>query len=73
VIGDADRLGLDAVFPALLLAVIANLLRRRDGLAAAMAGAIVCAALIPVSPAGVPIILSLVGVLAALVVPEPAT
>ena len=40
VIGDAERLGLDAVFPALLLAVIASLLRRRDGLTAALLGGV---------------------------------
>jgi predicted branched-subunit amino acid permease len=70
VIGDAERLGLDAVFPALLLAVIASLLRRRDGLAAAVIGGAICAVLIPVLPAGVPIILSLAGAVAALTIPE---
>ena len=70
VIGDAQRLGLDAVFPALLLAVIASLLRRRDGLAAAMIGGAICAVLIPVLPAGVPIILSLGGAVAALSISE---
>ncbi|MGA1724406.1 MAG: AzlC family ABC transporter permease [Ilumatobacteraceae bacterium] len=69
VIGDAERLGLDAVFPALLLAVIASLLRRRDGLAAAVIGGAICAVLIPVLPAGVPIILSLGGAVAALSIP----
>jgi len=70
VIGDADRLGLDAVFPAALLAIIANLLRRRDGASAAAVGAGLCLVLIPVAPAGVPIILSLLGALVALRVEE---
>ena len=39
-IGDADRLGLDALFPAALLAIIGNLLRRRDGATAAVLGGI---------------------------------
>jgi predicted branched-subunit amino acid permease len=73
VIGDSRRFGLDAVFPALLLAVIGNLLRQRQGMMAAVIGGIVCAALIPVVPAGLPIILSLVGAVVALSVrpPEP--
>ena len=65
-IGDADRLGLDAVFPALLLAIIANLLRQRPGFVAALVGGVVCASLMPFAPAGVPIILSLLGAVVAL-------
>lgn len=61
VIGDADRLGLDAVFPALMLAVIGNLLRQRQGMIAALVGGGLCALLVPIAPAGVPIIVSLVG------------
>lgn len=66
VIGDADRLGLDAVFPAALLAIIGNLLRRRSGAVAAAVGGGLCLVLIPVAPAGVPIIVSLVGAFVAL-------
>jgi predicted branched-subunit amino acid permease len=66
VIGDADRLGLDAVFPAALLAIIGNLLRRRDGARAAALGGGLCAVLLPIAPAGLPIIASLFGALAAL-------
>lgn len=66
VIGDAERFGLDAVFPAALLAIIGNLLRRRSaGLAAAMGGGL-CLLLIPVAPAGVPIIAGLAGAVVAL-------
>lgn len=70
VIGDADRLGLDAVFPAALLAIIGNLLRRRDGAAAALLGGALCVVLIPIAPAGVPIIASLAAAFAALRVEE---
>lgn len=75
VIGDADRLGLDAVFPAALLAIIGNLLRQRPGAVAALVGGGLCAVLIPLAPAGVPIIVSLAGAFVALSLPErsPAT
>lgn len=62
VLGDVDRLGLDAVFPAALLAIIGNLLRTQDGLIAAVAGGLICIVLIPLAPAGVPIIASVLGV-----------
>ena len=66
VLGDTERFGLDALFPAALLAIIGNLLRTKDGFAAGVTGGLVCLALIPIAPAGLPIILSLVGVGAAL-------
>lgn len=62
VVGDIGRLGLDAVFPAALLSIIAGLLRTGEGFAAGLAGACICLALIPIAPAGVPIILSVFGV-----------
>jgi predicted branched-subunit amino acid permease len=71
VIGDTKRLGLDTVFPAALLAIIGNLLRRRPGAVAALVGGGLCLAMIPWAPAGVPIIVSLVGAFVALGVPEP--
>lgn len=70
VIGDADRLGLDAVFPAALLAIVGNLLRRRAGAVAAAIGGVLCLVLIPIAPAGVPIIVSLVGAIVALRIAE---
>ncbi len=73
VIGDADRLGLDAVFPAALLAIVGNLLRRGDGATAAVVGGGLCLVLIPIAPAGIPIIASLAGAVIALRVPEPTT
>lgn len=66
VIGDADRLGLDAVFPAALLAIIGNLLRQRSGALAAVIGGGLCLVLIPIAPAGIPIIVSLAGAFVAL-------
>ena len=70
ILGDADRLGLDAVFPAALLAIVGNLLRQRAGAVAALIGGAACLVLIPVAPAGVPIIVSLVGAFVAMRVAE---
>ena len=67
VIGDADRYGLDAVFPAALLAIIGGLLRERPAALAAAVGGGLCLVLIPIAPAGLPIIASLVGAIVALV------
>jgi predicted branched-subunit amino acid permease len=72
VIGDSRRFGLDALFPAALLAIVGNSLRRRDGAAAAIVGGGLCAILIPITPAGIPIIASLAGAFVALAVREPA-
>lgn len=65
-LGDTQRWGLDAVFPAALLAIIGNLLRQRDGFIAGVTGAIICLVLLPFIPAGLPIILSVLGVAIAL-------
>ncbi len=73
VIGDAQRFGLDAVFPAALLAIIGGLLRRRSGAVAAAVGGGLCLLLIPIAPAGVPIIASLVGAVVALASPPEET
>ena len=55
-LGDPNRLGLDAAFPALFLALLAPRLRERRALAAALAGGALAAALIAVVPPGVPIV-----------------
>ena len=55
-IGDPARLGLDAAFPALFLALLVPQLRTRDAKLAAALGALVALVLTPFTPAGVPII-----------------
>ena len=55
-IGDANRLGLDAAFPALFLALLVPQLTGRVELEAAVLGAAIALVLIPLTPAGVPII-----------------
>jgi 4-azaleucine resistance transporter AzlC len=56
VLGDPERFGLDAAFPALFLALLATqLINRRTALAAA-GGGLIAFVLIPVAPPGVPVI-----------------
>jgi predicted branched-subunit amino acid permease len=56
VLGDPEDLGLDAAFPALFLALLVGQVRDRRGAAAALLGAAIALALVPLVPAGVPII-----------------
>jgi 4-azaleucine resistance transporter AzlC len=55
-LGDPKTLGLDAAFPALFLALLLPQLRNRRTILAAVLGGAIALALIPVAPAGVPII-----------------
>jgi 4-azaleucine resistance transporter AzlC len=55
-LGDPAALGLDAAFPALFLALVAPQLGNRRAVAAAALGAAIALALVPFTPAGVPII-----------------
>lgn len=61
-LGDPRALGLDAMFPAAFLALLAPALRRPGAPVAAIAGAIIALAVLPIAPAGVPIIAALAGV-----------
>jgi len=56
VLGDPARLGLDAAFPALFLALLLPQLRGRRALAAAVVAGAIALALVPVVPAGIPIV-----------------
>jgi branched chain amino acid efflux pump len=55
-LGDPKDLGLDGAFPALFLALLAPQLRAPRATAAAAVGAVIALVLIPVTPAGTPII-----------------
>jgi 4-azaleucine resistance transporter AzlC len=55
-IGDPQRFGLDALFPAFFLALLVPELRTRTELGVALGGAAIAFALIPIVPAGVPIL-----------------
>jgi 4-azaleucine resistance transporter AzlC len=55
-LGDPERYGLDAAFPALFLALLVPQLVSRRAIAAAILGATIALVLVPVSAPGVPII-----------------
>jgi 4-azaleucine resistance transporter AzlC len=57
-LGDTDKLGLDAVFPAFFLALL--IAEARDGRARGVAalGAVIALALVPFTPAGVPVLVA---------------
>ncbi|HEY8340517.1 MAG TPA: AzlC family ABC transporter permease [Egibacteraceae bacterium] len=65
-IGDPAAWGLDAAFPAGFLALLAPLVRDRASRAAALAGAGLAVALLPVAPPGVPVLAAALGALAGL-------
>ncbi|MFI5933264.1 AzlC family ABC transporter permease [Actinoplanes sp. NPDC051494] len=68
-VSDTDSLGLDAAFPAGLLALILPSLRDRATRAVALTGALLAVALTPVLPAGLPVLCALLGLLV-LVIPS---
>jgi 4-azaleucine resistance transporter AzlC len=55
-LGDPNALGLDAAFPALFLALLVTQVHSRRALAAAVLGGLIALVLLPVAPAGVPIV-----------------
>jgi 4-azaleucine resistance transporter AzlC len=65
-LGDPERLGLDAAFPVLFLALLAGQLGSRRAVAAALAGGGIALILLPFTPPGVPIIAAVLGCLAGL-------
>jgi 4-azaleucine resistance transporter AzlC len=56
VLGDTHKLGLDAVYPAFFLALLIVEVRRPRAGGVALAGAVIALALIPIAPAGVPVL-----------------
>lgn len=71
VVRDTDAFGLDAAFPAVLLALVLPSLRDAATRRAVLAGAVIALATAPFLPAGLPVLLALVGVLAVLGADEP--
>jgi 4-azaleucine resistance transporter AzlC len=55
-LGDPERYGLDAAFPALFLALLVPQVTSRRALAAALVGGAIALVLVPFVPAGVPIV-----------------
>ena len=66
VIGDPQALGLDAIFPTFFLALLLPELRDARSRAVAVAGAVIALALVPLTPAGVPVLAASVAALAGL-------
>ena len=64
VLGDPRDLGLDAIYPAFFVALLINEVKSRRALGVALLGGVIALALVPVAPAGIPV---LVASLAALV------
>lgn len=63
-IADPDRYGLDALFPAFFCYLLAGELADPESRVAAAAAALIALALIPIAPAGVPVIAACVAVFA---------
>jgi 4-azaleucine resistance transporter AzlC len=66
VLGNPDKFGLDAVYPAFFLAILMVELRRPRAPGVALAGAAIALALIPFAPAGVPVLAASIAALAGL-------
>lgn len=56
VIGDIEALGLDAVYPAFFLTLLLAELRGRGARLVALAGGLIALALVPFTPAGIPVL-----------------
>ncbi|MGA8993067.1 MAG: AzlC family ABC transporter permease [Nocardioidaceae bacterium] len=65
-VSDTDALGLDAAFPAVLLALVVPALRDGGPRAAALLGALVAVLATPVLPPGLPVLAALAGLLVTL-------
>ena len=67
-IGDPERFGLDALFPAFFLGLLldSDAVATRRGAVAALIGGVLALALIPITPPGVPIIASCLGAIVGL-------
>jgi predicted branched-subunit amino acid permease len=66
-LGDPEKLGLDAIFPAFFLGLLFSELRNGWARASAMLGAVIALALTPLTPAGIPILAAAAAALLALV------
>jgi predicted branched-subunit amino acid permease len=70
-VGDPEALGLDAAFPAGFVALAVPHLRSTRGRVAAVSGAVIALLLIPLAPAGLPIVAAALGVIPALLFAPP--
>ncbi|GAA1026780.1 MULTISPECIES: AzlC family ABC transporter permease [Amycolatopsis] len=72
-ISDTDAFGLDAAFPAVLLALVLPSLKDRAARLPVLIGVAVALVATPLLPAGLPVLLALVGVVAGAAAKEPKT
>ncbi len=72
-LGDPKAAGIDAAFPAGLLALLVPQLRSRISRVAALSGALLALAATPIAPAGAPILLAGLGVATAMTVERART
>ena len=70
-VGDPERLGLDALFPVFFVAILIAELKRPGSRIIALAGAAISLALVPLTPPGIPILVASVAALLGLVMPDP--
>ena len=63
---DTKALGLDAMFPAIILALCLPALREAKTRRAALLGAVIALAATPFLPPGIPVLLSLLGLVVSL-------
>ncbi|WP_020672589.1 AzlC family ABC transporter permease [Amycolatopsis nigrescens] len=71
-ITDTDAFGLDAAFPAVLLALVLPSLKDRRTRLAVLIGVVAALATTPFLPSGLPVLIALTGMLVAVRAPEPA-
>jgi predicted branched-subunit amino acid permease len=67
--GDPDAYGIDAAFPAAMLALVLPSLKERPALRTALAGATIALVSAPFLPPGLPVLLALLGLVFALPLP----
>lgn len=70
-ISDTDAFGLDAAFPAVLLALVLPALKDRAARLPVLVGVVVALVATPFMPAGLPVLLALAGVLVGVAAKEP--
>jgi predicted branched-subunit amino acid permease len=63
-LGDPDALGLDAIYPTFFLALLGSELRNGRAKGVAAAGAVISLALVPIAPAGIPVLAASLAALA---------
>jgi 4-azaleucine resistance transporter AzlC len=62
-LGDTDKLGLDAIYPAFFISLLISEARNGRARGAAGLGALIALALVPFAPAGIPVLAASVGAL----------